>query len=172
MSLPGVSRHLRISTVCWRTAMRASSSSRAWSSATTGAAIVVGQEEGVGGLSGIVCSAIGTERKGGRHRRCAVRLGSVEARREREIGEGCRWKPGGDRGCAAVVDESRGERPTWNLQVVELFGYRVEWSSERCLAGERQWGGDERRKAVYCLRVDSKARKAAEVTGRTNGGWF
>ena len=40
MSWPGVSRHLRISDVCWRTATRASSSRRAWSSAGAGVAIV------------------------------------------------------------------------------------------------------------------------------------
>ncbi len=32
MSFPGVSRHLRMSTLCWRTMVKASSSSRAWSS--------------------------------------------------------------------------------------------------------------------------------------------
>lgn len=32
ISLPGVSRQRRISTACWRTTVKASSSSRAWSS--------------------------------------------------------------------------------------------------------------------------------------------
>lgn len=36
MSFPGVSRHLRISEVCWRTASSASSSRRACSSGMTG----------------------------------------------------------------------------------------------------------------------------------------
>ena len=40
MSFPGVSRHLRINAVCWRTAMRASSSRRAWSSGGAGADIL------------------------------------------------------------------------------------------------------------------------------------
>jgi hypothetical protein len=36
ISFPGVSRHLRIRVVCWRTAMRASSRRRAWSSGGAG----------------------------------------------------------------------------------------------------------------------------------------
>lgn len=40
MSLPGVSMHLRMSDVCWRTATRASSRSLAWSSGGADVAIV------------------------------------------------------------------------------------------------------------------------------------
>jgi hypothetical protein len=40
MSLPGVSRQRRIRSVCWRTTVKASSSSRAWSSTSGGDAIL------------------------------------------------------------------------------------------------------------------------------------
>jgi hypothetical protein len=41
ISFPGVSRHLRIKAVCWRTAMRASSRRRAWSSGGAGVDMVL-----------------------------------------------------------------------------------------------------------------------------------
>jgi hypothetical protein len=39
MSLPGVSRQRRIRSVCWRTTVKASSRSRAWSSTSGGDAM-------------------------------------------------------------------------------------------------------------------------------------